>query len=183
MILKTSILLASLGFAISFGIAFQALGLDQGLAIQERLMDEHKMQNGEVVNAVTFSADGPRTYEYYVRAYDRLTLFFVLILFAKFIETTRLFRMAGMRLLCRIVSFVLLFLVAFGVRKIIVDNSYVEPFQWEALQNLIAHTWIGYPWILLFIASILLVLDVLVLFPRFRTTRVETPGSMGENGT
>lgn len=160
MILKVSLLFAFAGFLISFGISFQALGLDQGMVIHERLMDEHRIESGEQI--LSFSADGQRTYGYFSNHYGNLTFFFVLVILAQLLEMTLV---AKLKVVWRIISFGSLLIILNMLRNDLREISYVEPFVWDALQTTVAKSWLHYPWILGGITLTIVFLQLVALVP------------------
>ncbi len=164
MILKASLLLAFAAFLISFGISFQALGIDQGLEIHERAMEQHRIENRE--NSLTFSSDGPRTYEYFSYRIEPLHSFSCCLFSLKLAETISIYKHVSVEVTSRIISFGSLLLVLNKLRIIFIDNSYVDQFQWDALQNSIAKSWRNYPWILGFIALALICLQLVTIVQR-----------------
>ena len=161
MILKAALLLAFMGFLISFGLCFQSIGRDQGALIHEQLMDEHRVANGE--ETVSFSVSGPRTYEYLRSHYGLIALFFGAFFVAKMSESTSFYKELSGKVISQVTCFSSLILVSLNLRTLLVDKSLVDEYFWAAPMNNFARLTITYDWLLVTTVFILAGLQVVSL--------------------
>jgi hypothetical protein len=139
--------------AISYGIFFQSLGMDQAFMIAEREWQEERVRGGE--QPIQFAVDGPRTYQYFTYHFGVIA-FCLLVCGAIWLtETVQPDIATGIKYVLEVGTLLLLICGVWHLMMMLRDASFLEPWVLQNPRNNLARVTFTWDWILLTFTTVL----------------------------
>lgn len=155
MLRKISLGLGLVAFIICLSLSFESYGFDTGYELAKE-----KYENP--AGKINFGINGPRTYEYLAEKYGLISWFLVIFLIGKSVEFKSNYKYVEAKILSQILCFLSLGLTLFQIRRLLLAKSFFETALWDEPHNILLRKSVSFDWIILFIALILLAIQIII---------------------